>query len=283
MLALPANASQPYVGVPLRAKGQVLGVLSVVGKRGRAFTEEEITLLIAIADGIGTALENARLRRQAEQLAVMRERERLARELHDSVTQSLYSLTLLAEAGQRLAGSGQLPRVQEHLLRLGDIAQQALREMRLLVYQLRPPILAQEGLVGALQRRLDAVERRAGVEVELRAEPIGSLPESLEEGLYGIAQEALNNALKHAGANKVQVLLRRDEQSVMLEIIDDGQGFDLNTTAEGGGLGLTSMRERAEALAGTLTLQSEPGQGTRVTVCIDLEAPKNDSAEGAVL
>jgi signal transduction histidine kinase len=101
LLALPANSSQPYVGVPLRAKDQALGVLSVIGSRGREFTNEEITLLVAIADGIGTALENARLRHHAEQLAVMRERERLARELHDSVTQSLYSLTLLAEAGHR--------------------------------------------------------------------------------------------------------------------------------------------------------------------------------------
>jgi signal transduction histidine kinase/HAMP domain-containing protein len=273
LLALPASGSQAYVGVPMRAKGRVLGVLSVVGERGRQFKVEEVTLLASIADEVGVAVENARLYQQAEQLAVMRERERLARELHDSVTQSLYSLTLFAEAGRDLARDGELERVEGYLTRLGEIAQQALKEMRLLVYQLRPLALQREGLVGALQQRLDAVEGRVGVEARLLAEKLVELPASVEEGLYRIAQEALNNALKHAAATSVTVYIRIEDERVELEVVDDGQGFDPNTVSDRGGMGLASMRERAEKLGGSLTILSAPGEGTRVKVSVGVRTP----------
>jgi signal transduction histidine kinase len=268
LLALPATSSQAYVGAPMRAKGRVLGVLSVVGETGYQFEAEEVTLLASIADEVGVAVENARLYQQAEQLAVMRERERLARELHDSVTQSLYSLTVLAEAGRRLAGAGDLQRVEEAVARLGEIGQQALKEMRLLVYELRPLALQREGLVGALQQRLDAVEGRVGVEARLLSEKLIELPASVEEGLYGIAQEALNNALKHAAATSVTVYIRAENEQVELEVVDDGQGFDPHTVSDRGGMGLTSMRERAEKLGGSLTVLSAPGEGTRVKVSV---------------
>ena len=273
LLAVPASVSQAYVGAPMRAKGQILGVLSVVGETGRQFKAEEVTLLASIADEVGMAVENARLYQQAEQLAVMRERERLARELHDSVTQSLYSLTLFAEAGRDLAGDGELERVEGYLTRLGEIAQQALKEMRLLVYQLRPLALQREGLVGALQQRLDAVEGRVGVEARLLAEKLVELPASVEEGLYRIAQEALNNALKHAAATSVTVCIRAEDERVELEVVDDGQGFDPDTVSDRGGMGLASMRERAEKLGGSLTVLSAPGEGTRVKVSVEVRTP----------
>ncbi|MBN1579138.1 MAG: GAF domain-containing protein, partial [Anaerolineae bacterium] len=134
---LPVVGSQAYIGVPMRARGQVLGVLSIVGATGRQFGEREVALLSSIADQVGVAVENAQLYKQAEQLAVMRERQRLARELHDAVTQSLYSLVLVAEASRRLVGTGDLDRLAEALTRLGEIGQQTLKEMRLLVYELR--------------------------------------------------------------------------------------------------------------------------------------------------
>jgi signal transduction histidine kinase len=273
LLAVPARDSQAYVGVSIRAKGQVLGVLSVIGETGRQFKVEEVTLLASIADEVGVAVENARLYQQAEQLAVMRERERLARELHDSVTQSLYSLTLLAEAGQRLAGAGDLQRVEEAVTRLGEIGQQALKEMRLLVYELRPLALRSEGLVGALQQRLDAVERRASVEACLLVEGEVELPSSMEEELYRIAQEALNNALKHAAPTSVTVHVRGGDEYVELEIVDDGRGFDPDTVSDRGGMGLTSMRERAEKLGGSLTVLSAPGEGTRIKVSVGVRTP----------
>jgi signal transduction histidine kinase len=212
---------------------------------------------------------------QAEELAVLQERNRLARELHDSVTQSLHSLTLLAEAGQRLAGSGDIERTRGYLIRLGEISQQALREMRLLVYELRPLALRGVGLVGALQQRLDAVERRAGVEVQLSIEEGLELPRSIEEELFRFAVEALNNALKHSNPSTVTVALRKEEKREMpwfeLSIVDDGIGFDPDTKDDVGGLGLVGMKERIEKLGGELTILSTPGEGTQVKACIDLE------------
>jgi signal transduction histidine kinase len=268
LLAVPAADTQAYVGVPVRARGQVLGVLSVVGETGRQFDGAEVDLLVSIADQVGVAVENARLYQQAEQLAVVRERERLARELHDSVTQSLYSLTLLAEAGRRLAGAGDLKRVAGYLDRLGEISQQALKEMRLLVYELRPLVLRREGLVGALQQRLDAVEKRAGVDARLLVEGTIELPTSVEEALYRIAQEALNNALKHAAATSVTVTVRARGDRVELEVMDDGRGFDPGALSDKGGMGLVGMRERAEKMGGTLAVLSRPGAGTRVRVAV---------------
>jgi len=131
--------------------------------------------------------------------------------------------------------------------------------MRLLVYELRPPELAKEGLVGALQQRLDTVEGRAGVEARLFVEGDVQLPPAVEEGLYRIAQEALNNALKHAAAASVIVRIRAEADRVELQVIDDGHGFEPTALSDRGGMGLVSMRERATNLKGVLSLSSSPG------------------------
>ena len=266
--AVHASAFHTYVGVPMRAKGKVLGVFSVFGDAGHEFCVDEMTLLAAIADQVGVAVEHARLYQQAEQLAVMEERERMARDLHDSVTQSLYSLTLFAEAGRRSARAGDLERVRGYLARLADTAQDALKEMRLVVYELRLPALEREGLVGAIQRRLGAVERRAGVKAYLLVDEMIDLPSCVEEGLYRIAQEALNNALKHAVATSVTVHIRVVDEHVELEVEDNGMGFDPDTIGNGGGMGLVSMRERVEKLGGALRVVSAPGKGTKVSVSV---------------
>ena len=222
---------------------------------------------------MAVALENARLFTEAQGKAVLEERQRLARDLHDSVTQSLYSLTLLAEAGRRLIDLD-VPQAARYLNDMGEIAQQSLKEMRLLVYQLRPLALAHEGLIGALQARLDSVEKRAGVEARFLIEgSLGNLPPALEEALFRIAQEALNNALKHAAARSIVVRLRGDDDCVTLEVADDGRGSALLSEDVKGGLGLTSMRERVTQLHGTLAIDSAPGQGTRVAV----EVPRANS------
>ncbi|MEJ2737300.1 MAG: sensor histidine kinase [Anaerolineae bacterium] len=208
---------------------------------------------------------------RAEELAVLQERNRLARELHDSVTQSLYSLTLLAEAGQRMIRAEDLQQIAGNQTRLGQIAQQALQEMRLLVYELRPLALKSEGLVGALEQRLETVERRAGIQARVLVEGEVDLAPGLEEELYGIAQEALNNALKHARASKIVLSVRMVDKSVILEVADDGQGFDQAEVQVKGGLGLISMQERAEKIGGQLDIDSALGEGTRVSVKV-LEA-----------
>lgn len=257
---------QTYVGVPVRASGQVLGILNIFGEMSEQFNLDDVALLASIADQVGVAVENARLHQQAEKMAIMAERERLARDLHDSVTQSLYSLTLFAEGGLELATAGNLEQVKYNLKRMGETALQALKEMRMLVFELRPLDLEHEGLVGALHRRLSAVEGRANVKARLVAEELIELPAPVEEGLYRIAQEALNNALKHGSVTTTTVYLRVEDEHIELEVVDNGIGFNLSEVSHKGGLGLISMRERAEQLGGSLLIHSVPGKGTRVKV-----------------
>jgi signal transduction histidine kinase len=264
--AAPRAGPRAYAGVPMQARRRVLGVLSVVRESGQQFNVEEMALLASIADQVAVAVENARLHQQAEQAAVMEERARLARELHDSVTQSLYSVTLLADATRDFTEAGEWERVKHYLVRISETGRQALKEMRLLLYELRPPIIEEEGLLEALSRRLDAVEGRAGVEVRLLATEWVDLPAPVEEALYHIAQEALNNALKHAEATTVTVQLHGDAGGVDLEVVDNGKGFDPDSVKRRGGMGLLSMRQRTEMMGGQLTILSAPGEGTRVKV-----------------
>jgi signal transduction histidine kinase/ligand-binding sensor domain-containing protein len=208
------------------------------------------------------------LSREVEAAAVTAERSRMARDLHDSVSQSLYSLVLLAEAGQRTLETSQDPEndlssAQSTLSRLGEIAQQALQEMRLMVYQLRQPDLAETGLAGALEQRLEAVERRASLRARLMVEGDLSLPTDMEQELYFLAQEALNNALKHSAANSILVSLAHTSAGFTLKIHDDGRGFDPARLPKGG-FGLESMRQRAEKLGGKLEIVSSPEQGTTI-------------------
>lgn len=260
-----------YAGLQMNAKGRVVGVLSVFRTRKRPFSQEDIALLDSVADQIGAAIENARLRKENEQLLVLEERNRLARELHDAVTQSLYSITLFAEANRRFAADANLAMSAEYAARLSDTAQQALREMRLLVHNLRPSILEQAGLVRAIQQRLDGVERRTGVQAQLHVNSRLDIPAHVEEAMYHITQEALNNALKHAVANAVTVQITQQGDMVRLCIADNGRGFDLDHSDDSGGLGLISMRERVELLGGTLKIDTAVNRGTTITVSLNLQ------------
>ncbi len=248
----------------------------LVEERTTELSRTNVLLVREIAD---RKHAEAKLAQRAADDAVVEERRRLARELHDSVTQSLHGSTLLAEAGQRLAKAGDLERTRGYLARIGEISQQALKEMRLLVYELRPFALKEVGLIGALQQRIDAVERRAGVEAQLSVEGEIELPEIVEDELFRIAQEALNNALKHAKPASVVVTLRVEgetpDQHVILEVADDGVGFDAHTVGETGGIGLVSMRERTEKLGGDLVVRSTPGKGTSVKAIVELRQEKH--------
>jgi signal transduction histidine kinase len=265
---LPESRSE--LVIPLRLGNQVIGTLDVHNRRVGAFTEEDVVAIQSLGDQIVVAIENAHLYDQSRELAVLEERTRLARDLHDSVTQSLYSLVLLTEGWRRLLSAGSGAQLEDYLGRIGEIAQQALREMRLLIHELRPPMLEQEGLVGAVRKRLDAVEKRVGIEARVVMDDLVELPVSLEEGLYWITLEALNNALKHAGAKKEMVRICVEDGLLVLEIVDDGQGFDLRIAQQRGGMGLASMEDRAREMRGTLTIQSGPGQGTSVQVRLPL-------------
>lgn len=254
------------VTVPVKVKGEVIGVLDVQSDQLNAFDETDLIVLQSLADQAAVAIENARLYKQAQQLAVVEERNRLARELHDSVTQALYGITLHAEAAFRQLKARKTSLVNEQLTELRKTAQDALREMRLLIFELRPSVVEMQGLVQALQARLEAVEERAGMGVVFNTQGKLDLSDQLQDGLYRIAQEALNNALKHAKAQNITLNLNERGGRVVMEILDDGVGFKPDDEVEGGGLGLDGIIERAELLGAELLLDSWPGKGTTIRV-----------------
>jgi signal transduction histidine kinase len=264
------------VTAPLMVKDKLVGAIVLGTRQARSFTTDELALLAAISQQIGVAVENSRLREQAELSAAMAERNRLARELHDSVTQSLYTVTLYAEAANRMLAAEKNIEASQHLRELRNTAQEALREMRLLIFELRPLALEKIGLASALHMRLEAVESRGGIQTELKVRGVEKLPARLQEELYQVATEALNNLLKHAHAQCVTVQLNVDANRIVLEVCDDGIGFDPTAVETGGGFGIAGMKERAHRLGGQLQMISAPGQGTRVR----LEAP-NASPETA--
>jgi signal transduction histidine kinase len=254
------------LAVPLIVRGETFGAITLYYQDPRDFSAEEVRLATALADQAALAVDNQHLHEEAERAAALAERNRLARELHDSVTQSLYSVTLYAEAIARLLGAGKTGPAAEHLRELGSTAREALREMRLLIFELNPPALEKGSLVDALQIRLDAVEARAGMHVGFQVEGTEKLAAPVRQELYQIAQEALNNAIRHAHAQAVKITLRFEKTGCGLDITDDGVGFDPDLARKGGGLGLRGMRERIERFSGTLEVDSRPGGGTRVRV-----------------
>jgi signal transduction histidine kinase len=250
--------------VPLVVGGRIVGMLSVTHPAPHTYGANEATLALAIARQAAVAIENTRLHERARQAAVLEERQRLARELHDSVTQSLYGISLYAEAAQRALRHGDAAPAATHLQDIRDTTREALAETRLLLFELRPPLLEQ-GLPTALQTRLQAVEARAGLDVSFRSHGEDRLATEQEQELFRLAQEALNNVLKHAHARSVQVCFEVTPDRAILEVNDDGVGFDPSFRG-GAGFGLRGMRERAERLGGTLSIDSAPNTGTRVRV-----------------
>jgi signal transduction histidine kinase len=253
-------------GVPMRFRGHSFGVLVVYSEGREPFDREELALLGSFADHMAAAVENARLRQQASQLAILKERERLAGELHDSVTQSLYSLRLFSEAAREQLESQHVARASDYMQDISATARRALKEMRLLLYELRSDSYLKDGLLAALYHRLDAVEKRAGVKTAIEMDSLLELPSALEEMLYRVAQEALNNALKHAEANNMTVRVKLEGAQVRMEVEDDGRGFDTSHDMPAGGMGLENMQRRVREFGGTLDIVSAPGAGTRVIV-----------------
>lgn len=268
------------LAVPIIIKAQVYGTIELYYAKPRDFSIEEIDLALMLGNQAALAIENAQLRVASEQAAVLKERNRLARDLHDSVTQSLYSLTLLAEAARRLTKSGDLLRVAEAITRLSEIGQQVLKEMRLLVYELRPLALERVGLIKALQQRLNTVERRAGVTAHLLIKGELTLPSPLEPDLYHVIQEALNNVLKHAGATSVTVRISTTLTHLEVEVADNGKGFPRNMAESAWGIGLNSMQERIEKIGGALTIDSIPGQGSRIYISIPHQCQDQMEVDG---
>ena len=255
---------------PLWIKSKPIGALLLINI-GREFSPDDCRVIEMFAEWAAAAIEYARLSEQHEHLVVLEERQKLSRDLHDSVSQSLYAVSLYAEASIRLLSESQVSRAVENLEELRDTALAALREMRLLVFELRPRILEGEGLIATLRARLAAVEERVGLKAEFVCGEMPHLSKKLQEGLYCIAREALNNALKHASADSISVGLRQRGSRIVMEIVDNGRGFDPEENRKKGGLGLLGMDERVRQLRGVLEVKSSKGSGT----CVTVEVPVN--------
>lgn len=253
-----------HLCVPLKIKDKVIGVMSAASDHPKAFDQSDETILQTLANQVSVAIDNARLYEQARYVAVLDERQRLRRELHDSVTQSLYGISLYAQAATGKIAANQLDRAKEYLDDIQNTAQESLADMRLLIFELRPPILDKEGLMSALQNRLTSVENRVMIKSNITGNLIGRLPYDIEEGLYQIAREALNNVIKHAQAKNVLITIQQERGFVLMEISDDGIGFDPNTAHRQGCLGLNNMKERAQSQGWQLVIDSSPGNGTKI-------------------
>jgi signal transduction histidine kinase len=197
------------------------------------------------------------------------ERQRLAQELHDSVTQSLYGISLYAQAATGNLRLGQVEQAGQYLEDIQNTAQESLADMRLLIYELRPPILEKEGLVATLQNRLTSVEDRVRIKSNIQTNLTERLPTQVEEGLYQITREALNNIIKHAHAKNILIRLQKETDFVFMEIVDDGDGFEPDTIRRTGCLGLANMQECARSRSWRLQIESSPGNGTRIKVEVE--------------
>ena len=255
-----------FIHVPIMIEGKVFGIFNVNYTETRAFTEDDLRLVLALAQRAALAIENARLYEQAQQAATLEERQRLARELHDAVTQTLFSASIIADVLPRLARINPAE-TERRLHELRDLTRGALAEMRTLLLELRPTALSEAALNELLHQLGEATTGRARVPVDVTTESHYPLPVDTKVALYRIAQEALNNIAKHANASQVHVTLRCLDAAETLElcIADDGVGFDPTQTLPDN-LGLRIMRERAEEIGATLTIESQPQHGTRVVV-----------------
>lgn len=274
---MEGSATRSELAVPIRSKDTVIGVLDVQSDEPDDFDEGDLVVLQSLANQLAVALENARLYEQGRQLAALEERQKLARELHDSVSQALYGIALGARTARTLLERGQVERAAladplEYVLQL---AEAGLAEMRALIFELRPESLKTEGLVAALTKQTDSLRMRHRLDVHVTFCPEPEMTLPAKETLYRIAQEAMHNIAKHARAARVDVELTQVE-GVTLTIRDDGVGFDPASEFPGH-LGLRSMRERAERAGGTLHIESAAGRGTRLTVRVP-GGPPNGAA-----
>ncbi|HYF92794.1 MAG TPA: GAF domain-containing sensor histidine kinase [Symbiobacteriaceae bacterium] len=255
---------------PLRAKDRVLGVLVAATAKADGFDEQHSRMLSLFGNQAGLFLENSRLHEKERDVAVLEERNRLARELHDSVTQVLFSLTLNLEAAGGLVEK-KPDRAATLITRSGEMAAEALAEMRSLIFELRPSALQEKGLAMALTNHINLFRRRSGMEVSLKIEGEERLPPDHEFCLYRVAQEALTNASKHAQARQVWVAYSVQPGQAILTVHDDGVGFDPKAGRRSHSFGVIGMRERLGAVGGTLQITSEPGRGTRIEARIPLQ------------
>jgi signal transduction histidine kinase len=264
------DPTRSWIGVPLKVRNEVIGALALDKKQPSFYDEQDGQTVLAFANQAAIAIENARLYDRNREQEILQERNRLARELHDSLSQSLFSMVLNAEAANLFFDTDQA-KARSQIQMLYETANAALKEMRTLIFELRPANLEEEGLAAVLSKHAKLVGDRHGIKILVEVKGQRRLPLPLEKALFRVAQEALNNVVKHAHATEVLVTLSSYENWVTLTVEDNGVGIakgapKVNT------LGLTSMRERVEQLGGTFEIGPGPGgKGTRVWAKVPCE------------
>jgi signal transduction histidine kinase len=274
---------QAGVHVPLSWGEEVIGVLAVfLPSTVTGPTEAELAFYTALGDEAAVAVINDRLLAETGQASALQERARLARELHDSVSQALFSMTLHARTAQLAMEKQNLPQdgpLGRSVAQLRELSQGALAEMRALIFELRPDALAEEGLVAAVTRQAAALSARTSLPIHIDAPAHRlELAAEVEEHLYRLTLEALNNTVKHAQATQARVTLSEDDGRLTISIEDDSVGFDPRD-ARPGHMGMGTMRDRAEAIGAELAVESDHGKGTTVVVSLGrpgAEAPPAD-------
>ena len=246
-----------HATIPLRAGVKKFGLLNVASPHKTHFSEEELALLEAIAFQIGTTIQRIRLVEKERKYVVVAERNRLARDLHDSVKQLLFSIMLTARGTLDMTKDKEL---QEMLSYIGELSQEALQEMTLLIWQLRP-----EGLEKGLAEAVQNYGKLLGIQVVIRIDGVISIGDEIEEVLWRVSQEALHNCKKHASCERVFVNLKTENSKLNFQIEDDGIGF-VKEKVRDSALGLKSMKERIELMKGTFRIRTKPGQGTKIEI-----------------
>jgi signal transduction histidine kinase len=259
---------------PLVVKDQLIGCMSITNQETGAYNADHAVIAGAIARQAAVAIENARLFEQARGVAALEERQRLARELHDSVSQALFGIGLGAETAKTMLERDPA-RAAAPIDYVLQLARGGMAEMRALIFELRPESLEQEGLVAALEKQAAATGVRHGIEIELDLPAEPDIPIGMKEALYRIAQEAMHNTAKHAEASKVTLCLANGSNALTMAVIDDGAGFDSSASFPGH-LGLVSMQERITRFGGRVEITSAPGAGTTVNVSVPLPTSKHD-------
>ncbi len=259
------------LGVPIVAKGSVIGAIYLTEKEPSGeFGPDDRALIERFAAHAAVVMENARLFEESRELSIVEERNRLARDLHDSVTQRLFSLSLTAEAAAEILDEDP-ERARKEIAHLAELARGALGEMRDLVFELRPADLDADGLTATLRKHIEIVRRAHGAAISFDVAGDRRIDPKLELAVFRITQEALNNALRHSGASEIILKLAIGDRTITSEISDDGVGFDPSALpVRSKHLGLASMEERAQDLGGTLSVTSTPGRGTNVVMEVPL-------------
>ena len=259
-----------FLGVPVRRGAEVLGIIFVANKRSGEFTDRDEELLTLFAAHAAIALSNERLYERSREASVLEERARLARELHDAVSQRLFSIRAHARAASVLVSQEDAARAAAEIAAIAELGAQAHAELRAVIDGLAPPEL--DGLASSVRRYAEMASRAHGIPVRVSAGDVTGLEPLVEAAAFRVAQEALHNALRHSGATEVSVSLTRTPRRVVLVVADDGSGFDPEAVdaarGVGGGLGLASMRERAAFAGGRLRVRSAPGAGTEIRLTV---------------